>query len=158
MDDISWNRAKQNFRTKYNFELQDDDRELYVQYTSKYPKGPQCFIVFMALTLLFIVVGIFIGELTLDQYTLVPFGVVVFLLVMNANDLTKKIETIDKKLIEEIRNRRGQSFQTPIHQTVNVTQQNIMKPKPASICPICGKTIPYKAEICNFCGQPLIWE
>ncbi len=158
MDENSWNRVKENFRTKYNFELQDEDRDSYVQYSAKYPKGPQCFIVFMALTLLFIVVGIFIGELSMDQYTFVPFGVVAFLLIMNINDLTKKMETIDRKLIEEIRNKRGQAFQAPIHPTVNISQSSIMKPKAASICPICGKTIPYKAEICNHCGQPLIWE
>ena len=161
MNEINWNRVKMNFRTKYNFELQDEDQDLYLQYSSKYPKGPICFVVFGALVLIFIVVGILLEELPMDKYTFVPFGVVFFLVLMSVNDMTKKMETIDKQLIEAIKSRRGSSFQGPAVQnmpTQNFQSANILKPKPASICPVCGNTIPFKAEIYNHCGQPLIWE
>lgn len=122
-----WDRAKKFYKDKYNLDLQDEDKPEYDRIVKKMNKkvGPQTiFILFGVVILLYIVFGILVGQLLLDQYTLVPFIIVVIIILGNANGIPKIAAKFERELVDNINRKRNMS-QPPLQQFI---QQPLQQP------------------------------
>ncbi|MHA1339754.1 MAG: hypothetical protein ACTSRZ_09720 [Promethearchaeota archaeon] len=183
---MNWIEYKKKLEQKYNIELLDSDEEIYKKYKPKVGSAAVG-IIFGTLIVLIAVTGILVGELSLDQYTLLPLFLGFCFLISGANNVTKIVEQQEKKFINEIRTMRVQQESqihkpkqiptpqgsTPQVPTPHVPTPHVPTPQPinnetpsseikkpvlATECPICHSLIAIGSNPCPICGTPLKWS
>lgn len=133
-----WEKVKKYYKTKYNLDLEEEDKPDYERIAKQMNKKliPQTiFILFGAVALLYIVFGILSEQLAMDEYTLAPFIVITIIVLANASGLSRITTKYERELIETINRKRNitqpiqQTPQPPVQQyTQQPMQQRTQQP------------------------------
>ncbi len=167
MSNSGYVKIQNKFVKEYGFEINTQEAMQYGRF-QKNMASRSCGVVFGAIVILFIVLGIVFNMIPWSEYSLIPLGVVACLTIMDANSITKKMKENDKQFMQYISQQRQAATQpttlqvpatTPMTPVNKVEYQTTApRPKPAAECPTCGQTIAVGSNPCPYCGTSLLWD